>query len=103
MVKEVESKEELNEGLKYEGLVVVDFFATWCGPCKFIAPILEDISNENPTVKFYKVDVDKLNEIAVEYTVTMMPTFVLLKLGKEVDRIRGADEKELRAKIAEHK
>lgn len=103
MVKEIESREEFNEGLKYEGLVVVDFFATWCGPCKYIAPILEDIAKENPTVKFYKVDVDKFNDIAGEYTVTAMPTFVFLKLGKEIDRIRGADEKVLRAKVAEHK
>lgn len=103
MVKEIESKEEFAEAIKYDGLVVIDFFATWCGPCKYIAPILDDIAKENPTVKFIKVDVDKFGDIAKEYVITAMPTFIYLKESKEVHRIRGADERQIREKVAEYK
>lgn len=103
MVKEIESKEEFAEAIKYDGLVVVDFFATWCGPCKYIAPIFDDIAKENPTVKFIKVDVDKFNDIAKGYEIAAMPTFIYLKEGKEVDRVKGADERKIKEKVAEYK
>lgn len=67
MVSQVASKSEFQEALKHDGLVVVDFFATWCGPCKMIAPLLDKFSKEYPSAKFVKVDVDEVGEVAQEY------------------------------------
>ena len=71
--------------------VVIDFFATWCGPCKRIAPAFEELSKNFQSVTFLKVDVDESEEIASKYNVESLPTFVFLKNGVEVNRIEGAD------------
>ena len=78
--------------------VVIDFFATWCGPCKRIAPAFEELAKKFPTLSFLKVDVDESEEIASKYTIESLPTFVFLKNGVEVHRIEGAD---LRAVVAQ--
>lgn len=70
-------------------LVVVDFFATWCGPCKMMAPIFEQAKNETKDVDFYKIDVDENEEIASKFGVMSIPTLVAIKNGKEVDRNVG--------------
>lgn len=87
MVKIVNSLSEIPK----KGIVIIDFFATWCGPCKRIAPMFESISNEYADVTFLKVDVDEADGIASEYDLTALPTFVCLKDGKEVGRVEGAD------------
>lgn len=74
-----------------QGAVVIDFFATWCGPCKRIAPTYEKLSEAFTNVKFFKVDVDESPEIVNQYDISAMPTFVFLKDGKEVKRVEGAD------------
>ncbi|KAE8315222.1 thioredoxin [Aspergillus transmontanensis] len=73
--------------------VVVDFFATWCGPCRIIAPTIEKFSNENQGVKFYKVDVEELNTVAADLGIAAMPTFVFFKDGQQINEltIRGAN------------
>ncbi|CAG7944329.1 unnamed protein product [Penicillium salamii] len=81
------------------GLVVVDFFATWCGPCKAVAPTLGKFSEQFLNVRFISVDVDKLQSAAVEHGVNAMPTFILFKDGKEVGRVVGGDMKKLEAEI----
>lgn len=71
--------------------VVVDFFATWCAPCRVVAPIMEELAAlYNGKVKFYKVDVDKLMDLAVKYRITGVPTILMFKDGKEVGRTIGA-------------
>ncbi|NGX28580.1 MAG: Thioredoxin [Candidatus Anoxychlamydiales bacterium] len=73
-----------------KGIVLVDFFAQWCGPCKMLAPILEELSEEmKDQASFGKIDIDKQVKLASTYQVTSIPTLVLFKDGKEVDRIVG--------------
>ena len=74
-----------------QGAVVIDFFATWCGPCKRIAPTYEKLSEAFPGIAFLKVDVDEAAELVNQYDISAMPTFVFLKDGKEVKRVEGAD------------
>ena len=72
-----------------QGLVVVDFFATWCGPCQILGPILEDVSKELDGVKIFKVDVDENEQTARNFGVMSIPTIVILKDGQEIDRHVG--------------
>ena len=87
-----------------QGVVVVDFFATWCGPCKMLAPIFESLSKEmNDKVDFAKVDIDRSLEIAQEYKISSVPTMIIFKNGKEVQRMVGFMPKEkLKSKIKAH-
>lgn len=93
-VQHIESEEEFDQQVKNAGskLVIVDFFATWCGPCQRIAPQLDDFAKEYASqIVILKVDVDQLNDLAMNrYEVESMPTFVFLKDGKTVDRFSGA-------------
>ena len=71
--------------------VLVDFFATWCGPCRMIAPVLETLSEDyEGKVKFVKVDVDEAPEIAKDYSVMSIPTLIIIKNGEEVAKNVGA-------------
>ena len=79
-----------------DSLVVVDFSATWCMPCKMIAPIFEEMSDEFSSATFVKVDVDEVPEIAQRYQVLAMPTFLFLREGKVVGRFSGASAEKLR-------
>ncbi|KAG7884242.1 hypothetical protein KL938_002114 [Ogataea parapolymorpha] len=99
-MKVIESADEFKQATSVSNLVVVDFFATWCGPCKMIAPMLEKFSAEYSSFDFYKVDVDELPEIASQYDVTSMPTILFLKDGKEVKRIIGANPSAIKAFLA---
>lgn len=83
-------------------LTVVDCTATWCGPCKMIAPIFHELSNEyGSRVQFIKVDVDENPEAAQKYGVSAMPTFLFIKGGEEVDRLMGANSERLKELINE--
>jgi thioredoxin 1 len=84
-------------------LVVVDFYAPWCGPCKTFAPKFESLSTKYSTVRFGKVNVDLLSSLSIKWNIKSMPTFVLIKNGIEVARISGADKKKLEAAINKHK
>jgi thioredoxin 1 len=87
MVKVVSEPSEIPQ----QGAVVIDFFATWCGPCKKIAPTFEKLSEAFPTVQFFKVDVDESAELVNMFDISAMPTFVFLKDGKVVKKVEGAD------------
>ncbi|CAJ1973264.1 unnamed protein product [Sphenostylis stenocarpa] len=95
-------KEFLDKGKEPNKLIVVDFTASWCGPCRFIAPILADIAKRLPHVTFLKVDVDELDSVSKEWEVEAMPTFLFLKEGNLVDKIVGAKKEELQSIITKH-
>jgi thioredoxin 1 len=76
-------------GFISKGKVVIDFWAEWCGPCKMLGPILEEISKELKDIKFGKLNVDDNEDIASNAEIRGIPTLVLYKDGKEVDRIVG--------------
>ncbi|MEK7523202.1 MAG: thioredoxin [Patescibacteria group bacterium] len=82
------------EVLKNKGVVLVDFYATWCGPCKMTGPIIEQLAEEVKTVKFVKVDVDQNQELSTQYQVFSIPTFLLFKNGQVVSQFVGAQSKE---------
>ena len=82
------------EVLDKKGLVLVDFHAEWCGPCKMTDPIIEELSKEMTDIAFAKVDVDQENEIAQEYNVSSIPSFFIFKDGKVVSQFVGAMGKE---------
>ncbi|XP_022761072.1 thioredoxin H1-like [Durio zibethinus] len=83
-------------------LVVVDFTASWCGPCRIITPFLVELAKKLPTVIFLKVDVDELETVAQDWAVEAMPTFIFLKEGTLVDKVVGAKKDELQQKIDLH-
>ncbi|MCI8781096.1 MAG: thioredoxin [Lachnospiraceae bacterium] len=82
------------EVLQSEKPVLVDFWAGWCGPCKMVAPVLEEIAAEVADVKITKVNVDEQPELAQKFQVMSIPTMVLIKEGKVVDTTVGAQPKE---------
>jgi len=71
-------------------LVVVDFFAEWCMPCLMLAPIVEELAEQMPDVKFVKLNVDDNQELSSKYKVSSIPCLIIFKSGKEADRIIGA-------------
>lgn len=100
-VIEISNDQEFSVQLRDAGarLVVVDFFAVWCGPCNQIAPFVKQLSTKYPGAVFLKVDVEKCEEVARTYRVTAMPTFVFIKNAQELERIRGADKVQLEDKV----
>ncbi|NFO55462.1 thioredoxin [Clostridium botulinum] len=78
-----------------EGIVIVDFFADWCGPCKMLAPIFEELEEEmKDKVKFFKVNVDESGELASKFSVFSIPTMIIFKDGKDVSTEVGFLPKE---------
>lgn len=84
-------------------LVVIDFTASWCGPCRFIAPIFEKMAAENPEAEFVKVDVDDAEDVAAACSIQAMPTFHFYKGGVKVDEMMGADQATLQNLVAKNK
>jgi thioredoxin len=104
MVKEVFSLSDFeNELNSYKGLIVVDFFTTWCGPCKKIAPILEQLSHQYPEVKFLKVDTDKNPDIAAPRRISSIPTFHFVVNNRVLEEMKGANPQALEQKINQYK
>ena len=83
------NEKEFTEAVK-SGICVVDFYATWCGPCKMMAPILQDIEEElGSKAKFFKIDVDENENLARKFGVMSIPTILILENGKECERKVG--------------
>ena len=84
-----------------QGVVVVDFFATWCGPCKMLAPVFEALGEEmDGKARFLKLDVDQSLEIAQQFSVSTVPTMIIFKDGQAVDKMIGFMPKEqIKAKV----
>ncbi|MGI5842338.1 MAG: thioredoxin [Christensenellales bacterium] len=87
LINETQFQEKV---LNSDKLVLVDFFATWCGPCHMVAPILDQISKESDgSYEIYKVDVDENESLARKYGIMSIPTMILFKDGKQVDKVMG--------------
>ena len=91
MLKHVNNRDEFYELIK-EGTVLVDFFATWCGPCKMLSPVLEQLSEEVDTL-ILKVDVDEVGAVAAQFGIQAVPTLMLFKNGQRVDVRMGYQNK----------
>ncbi|XP_075496721.1 thioredoxin H2-like [Primulina tabacum] len=84
-------------------LMVVDFTASWCGPCRYIEPAINEFAVKYTDVDFIKIDVDELFDVAQDFGVQVMPTFLLMKRGKIVDKVVGAKKDDLQKKIDKHR
>ena len=73
-----------------ENLTLVDFWAEWCGPCKSMHPIFESLARQYPNVKFARVNVDQNQNISMKFAVQSIPTFIMFKSGKIIDKMMGA-------------
>uniref|UniRef100_A0A194AK15 Thioredoxin n=1 Tax=Pinctada fucata TaxID=50426 RepID=A0A194AK15_PINFU len=101
MVTLVKTKEEFDGKLKEKPLALVDFYADWCGPCRMIAPKIEEFAKEFTNVTFLKVNVDESSEISEEYEISAMPTFKLFREGKVVKEVVGASEAKIKEALEE--
>ncbi|KAH9432780.1 hypothetical protein MCOR02_007459 [Pyricularia oryzae] len=99
-VHNLTNAQDFKDALKSHKFVLVDFFATWCGPCRAIAPKIAEWSDAFPNIHYVKVDVDEVPDVAQEYNVRAMPTFLLFKDGEKVDEVVGANPPKLQALIS---
>ena len=83
------------EALNSNGTVIVDFYADWCGPCKVMSPIIDEIAEELESVKVGKVNVDESGEIAMRYDISSIPTIMVFKNGEPIKTFVGVTDKEI--------
>lgn len=102
MVHSIASANEFRESTA-SGKVLVDFFATWCGPCKMVSPLIEKLDTQYSDIKFFKLDIEAVPEIASELEVSTVPTFILYNDGKVVNIVRGAAPPKIKAALDELK
>ncbi|XP_071847688.1 thioredoxin-like [Apostichopus japonicus] len=104
-VKQIANMAELDAALKEAGdkLVIVDFYAEWCGPCKRIAPDIKKLAEEHTDVVFLKVDVDEAEDVAAAKGIEAMPTFHFYKSGDKVVEFTGANLEQLKKHLDELK
>lgn len=96
MLREIQSKSELTSRLTRDGYVLVIFSATWCGPCKFIHPDIEEMAETYKDALFLEVDVDKCDALANDYGVESLPTVLLFRGGKRLEFLVGPGPAKLR-------
>ena len=84
-------KSEVTES---EKTVLLDFWASWCGPCRMVSPIIDEIAEETPSIKVGKVNVDEQRELAASFNVMSIPTLVVMRGGKVVEQVSGARPKQ---------
>ncbi len=94
MVKKFNNQNFAKEVLENDATVLVDFYADWCGPCRMVGPIVEDIANERTDISVGKLNVDESSAIAAQYNVMSIPTLIVFKGGKESARLVGYRPKE---------
>ena len=83
------TKDGFDKALSQDKLMMVDFWASWCGPCRMLGPVIEQLDNQSPEVVVGKVNVDDEQELAMRYGVMSIPTVIFFKDGKEIDRKVG--------------
>ena len=93
MVKEINQADFEKEILESAAPALVDFWAPWCGPCRMLAPILEEVSAELPDVKFAKINTDENTELAARYDIAGIPCLILFKGGQEITRFVGVQQR----------
>ena len=93
MAIKVNSENFETEVLNSEKTVLIDFYADWCGPCKMLSPIVEQVASENTNVKVVKINIDDEQDLAIDYGVMSIPTLVVIKNGQETDRVVGVVSK----------
>ncbi|EHK98740.1 Thioredoxin-like protein [Glarea lozoyensis ATCC 20868] len=98
-VHNLSSGEAFKSAITENKVVVLDCFATWCGPCKVIAPTVVKFSDEFPSIHFVKIDVDEVPDVAQELGIRAMPTFLIFKDGEKVQEVVGANPQALKAAI----
>lgn len=104
MIKHINKENFKTEIWDSKEPILVDFFATWCGPCNMLSPILENISNTRADFNIAKVNIDELRDLAIDYEVEVVPTLLIFKNGKVVGRIEGlVSEEEIVNKVQECK
>ena len=82
-MKYLNNEVELNEATK-EGITIVDFYANWCGPCRMLSPVLEELEEENDNISIAKVDMDEARELAMKYKISAIPALLFFKDGELV-------------------
>lgn len=87
------NKDNFNTVINTDKKILIDFFATWCGPCRMVSPIVDEIAEEHPEFVVAKIDVDRNPELAGEFGVMSIPTLVVIKDGKVVNQSAGARPK----------
>lgn len=90
------TNDNFEESVK-EGVSIVDFWAIWCGPCRIMTPVVEDVAKEMPEVKVYKLNVDDFPELTAKFNIMSIPTILIFKDGKEVDQTVGVVSKNVLA------
>jgi thioredoxin 1 len=99
-IKQVTDADFQAEVLESEQPVLVDFWAPWCGPCRVVAPVLEEIAGERPDLKLVKLNIDENQQTAMTFQILAIPTMVLFRNGAEAKRIQGAmPKKRLEAEL----
>jgi thioredoxin 1 len=99
-IKHVTDADFQAEVLESEQPVLVDFWAPWCGPCRVVAPVLEEIAGERPELKLVKLNIDENQQTAMNFQILAIPTMVLFRGGQEAKRIQGAmPKKRLEAEL----
>ena len=93
-VLKITSENFKGEVLESSQKVLIDFYADWCGPCKMMGPVVEEIAEEHSDVKVVKINVDNAEDIAIKYQIMSIPTLVVVKDGQEVNRSIGLISKE---------
>ncbi len=93
MVKLIKTEEEFNREIM-NNKVVVDFFAKWCGPCKMLTPIIEEVSNELNEITFLKVDIDEIESLPRQFDIMSIPTLLIFEKGKMIKKNVGYIDKE---------
>lgn len=95
MIEKIYEEDFAERVLKSENPVLVDFYADWCGPCKMLSPILEQLESENDEFEFFKINIDENQDVAEQYEVFSIPNVVVFKNGEVAGRsvgLKGADE-----------
>ncbi len=94
MIKKLNSENFTNEVINNSGKVLVDFYADWCGPCRMLAPVIDEIAQENDDILVGKVNVDEYSDLAISFGIVSIPTLIVMKNGEAVGKLIGVRPKE---------